>query len=53
VVHVFGHPIPGLFAAGEAGQVMGERYPGQYAYYAEVLASGRLAGAGAARGGRP
>jgi hypothetical protein len=52
VIHVFGHAIPGLFAAGEAGQVIGERYPGQYAYYAEVLASGRLAGAGASRCGR-
>ncbi|MEE2059016.1 FAD-dependent oxidoreductase [Rhodococcus artemisiae] len=44
VVHVFGHPIPGLFACGENGSIIGERYPGLYAYYSEVLCTGRIAG---------
>jgi hypothetical protein len=44
VVHVFGYPIPGLFAAGEVGQYMGSLYPGGMAYYSDVLCSGRIAG---------
>ncbi|MBC6468077.1 FAD-dependent oxidoreductase [Actinomadura alba] len=48
IVHVFGHSIQGLFGSGEMGQMMGDLYPGQYAYYAEVLCSGRIAGRSAA-----
>jgi succinate dehydrogenase/fumarate reductase flavoprotein subunit len=48
IMHVFGHAIPGLYGCGEAGQMMGARYPGQYAYYSEILCSGRIAGRGAA-----
>ena len=49
VVHAFGHRIDGLYACGENGSIIGERYPGLYAYYSEVLSSGRIAGRNAAR----
>ncbi|QZH60910.1 FAD-dependent oxidoreductase [Mycolicibacterium farcinogenes] len=49
IVHVFGHSIEGLYGCGENGSIIGERYPGLYAYYSEVLSSGRIAGRNAAR----
>jgi succinate dehydrogenase/fumarate reductase flavoprotein subunit len=50
VLDPFGHPIPGLFAAGELGQGIGAVvYPAAFAYYSEVFCSGRIAGATVAR----
>ena len=49
IMHVFGHPIAGLYGCGENGSIIGARYPGLYAYYSEVLCSGRIAGRAAAR----
>jgi len=46
IIHAFGHPIPGLFGAGELGLGMGAFYPGLSGYYSEVLCSGRIAGEG-------
>lgn len=49
IMHVFGHPIAGLYGCGENGSIIGARYPGLYAYYSEVLCSGRIAGRAAAQ----
>ena len=49
VIDVFGQPIAGLYSAGELGQAMGPAYPGGFAYYSEVLCSGRIAGESAVR----
>ncbi|GAA3184566.1 MULTISPECIES: FAD-binding protein [Streptomyces] len=52
VMSVRGHPIPGLYAAGELGSVYGMLYPAGGANIAECLAFGRIAGHHAA-GKRP
>jgi succinate dehydrogenase/fumarate reductase flavoprotein subunit len=49
VIDVYGQPIAGLYSAGELGQAMGPAYPGAFAYYSEVLCSGRIAGENAVR----
>ena len=50
VVDVFGGPIPGLFAAGEAaGGIVGPRYVGSGNSYANCVTFGRIAGETAAR----
>lgn len=43
VLDVFGAPIPGLFAAGELGQVSGMRYPGDGTNLSEALCFGQIA----------
>jgi succinate dehydrogenase/fumarate reductase flavoprotein subunit len=44
IEHALGPAIPGLYGAGENGSNMGPLYPGQAAYYSDVLCSGRIAG---------
>lgn len=48
VMSVRGHPIPGLFSAGEFGSIYGMLYPAGGGNIAECLAFGRIAGRGAA-----
>jgi hypothetical protein len=44
VLSVRGHPIPGLYAAGELGSIYGTLYPASGGSIAECLAFGRIAG---------
>jgi succinate dehydrogenase/fumarate reductase flavoprotein subunit len=44
IEHALGPAISGLYGAGENGSNMGPLYPGQAAYYSDVLCSGRIAG---------
>jgi succinate dehydrogenase/fumarate reductase flavoprotein subunit len=48
IVDPFGAPIPGLYGAGELGEVMGVLYPADGANISDALAFGRIAGAEAA-----
>jgi succinate dehydrogenase/fumarate reductase flavoprotein subunit len=43
VVDVFGGPIPGLFAAGELGQALGLRYPGDGGNLSDAFCFGQIA----------
>lgn len=43
VVDVYGEPIPGLYAAGELGQVSGMLYPGDGTNLSEALCFGQIA----------
>jgi succinate dehydrogenase/fumarate reductase flavoprotein subunit len=43
VLHVFGHPVPGLYAAGELGQASGLLYPAEGSNLSEALCFGQIA----------
>jgi succinate dehydrogenase/fumarate reductase flavoprotein subunit len=43
VLHVFGHPVPGLYAAGELGQASGLLYPADGSNLSEALCFGQIA----------
>ena len=48
VLDPFGAPIPGLYAAGSVGQMIGELYPAPGSGWSEALCAGRMAGLAAA-----
>lgn len=49
VLDAFGQPIPGLYGAGELGQVLGMRYPGDGGNLSDALRFGQIAAAHALR----